>query len=529
VSSSDRSRTGFSLRSIGPVAALLSGAAVLGQVFGLGRELYIASRVGTSPELDALLVAAVLPTLLGSLLASATSTAIVPAYVALAHRDGDAAAQQLAGALITWISLAALIGMIVLVASAPQAVMLSGPGLAPDTSQTAASFVPLLAPIALFSALMGLLSAVCQIHDRFQPISAAWVSGPIFSFAATILLWDALGISAVAVGLTLAAAAPSSIVFAYALRAGILPPLTLRFDREPMTAFLRHASPLVASSVIGQFNVLIDRAVASILPVGAVSTLRYGEVIIRSPVQALVPAWTTVAYPALVRASTDESEGELSAGVNRSLRYIAVVFVPLTIAIIAFAPLVVEAMYERGAFDRADTVATALVVAAFAPVLLIMMVHSVFVGTLNAHRRGVVLLVNASVRIVLNAILNVAFGLAIGVAGIALSTSVTSTLLLIWLGWNVRRVEPNFLPGPFVALLSRAAFASAIPGIPIALWVWSGGPAGSTFAALGTLIVLTLIGAGGYIASGWLLRLEELRTIVRFAWARLAGLTMRGT
>ncbi len=517
----------FSLRALGPLAALLSSAAVVGQVFGLGRELYIANQVGASSRLDALLVAAVFPALLGGVLSSATSTAMVPAYVALTRAEGEDAARRLAGTLLGWIGLMSLVVTVLLILMAAPLVRLSGPGLSNEASALAAGFIPLLAPITVLSAMMGLLSAICQIHDRFRPISLAWLSGPLVSFVATVALWGSIGIHAVAVGMSLAAGLPAAIVLIYTLRARLLPPISLRVDRRLMGDFLRHAFPLSASAVIGQFNVLADRAVASVLPAGSVSTLRYGEVVIRSPSQAVVPAWTTVAFPALVRASHADDQDALGAAVNRSLRYIFAVFVPLTVATVALAPLVVELVYLRGAFDLEAARATALVVAAFAPVLVILMVHSVFVGTLNAHRKGVVLLANGSARLVLNAALNLALGALLGVAGIALSTSVTSLVLLMWLGWNVRRLEPTFAARPILGMGTRVLIASLIPGIPIALLAWSMAPVGSVLLALGLLVGFSAVGAIGYVVGAWVMGVVETGTILRAvrtkALSRLPG------
>ena len=50
-------RPAISLRSLGGPAVLLTVAGLLGQAFAVIRTLFIAARVGTSPELDALLVA----------------------------------------------------------------------------------------------------------------------------------------------------------------------------------------------------------------------------------------------------------------------------------------------------------------------------------------------------------------------------------------------------------------------------------------------------------------------------------------
>ena len=61
--------------------AVLSAAGLIGQVFTLIREVFVASQVGVSADLDALLVAQVAPLILASLLSSGTAAAIVPAYL----------------------------------------------------------------------------------------------------------------------------------------------------------------------------------------------------------------------------------------------------------------------------------------------------------------------------------------------------------------------------------------------------------------------------------------------------------------
>ncbi len=61
--------------------------------------------------------------------------------------------------------------------------------------------------------------------------------------------------------------------------------------------------PLTISASVLNFNLLTDRAVATLIAPGAVSALRYAEGVIRIPLAAIGPAWFAAIYPALVRAS----------------------------------------------------------------------------------------------------------------------------------------------------------------------------------------------------------------------------------
>ena len=55
------------------------------------------------------------------------------------------------------------------------------------------------------------------------------------------------------------------VLVAIALRLGIMPPITLRADRSESARFVRHAIPLTISASVLQFNLLTDRAVATLI------------------------------------------------------------------------------------------------------------------------------------------------------------------------------------------------------------------------------------------------------------------------
>ena len=121
-------------------------------------------------------------------------------------------------------------------------------------------------------------------------------------------------------------------------------------------------------------------------------------------------------------------------------------FIPTAVLIAALAPLAVAFAYGRGAFGVDDIALTSTVVAAFAPLIVVLMVSPVLAGAHNARRRGFVLLATGAMNVVLNFVLDVALGAWLGVAGIALSSSVTSVLLTLFLAWRLELVEPAFPP-----------------------------------------------------------------------------------
>lgn len=503
------------LRGAARAAVLLTAAGLVGQVFTLIRELFVANQVGVSRDLDALLVAAVAPVMLAGLIASGTAAAIVPGYVAASREAGRIAADRLLGATLTWTVLIAIILSILVTAAAGVAVAITGPGLDEEARSLAVGYLPILAPMLVFYAAGSLMAATFQIHDRMRAIALAWMAGPVASVIVTVALWDSLGLTALALAMTVQQAVIVVVLAGIARRFGILPPLTLRADWAASARFFRHAMPLTISASVLQFNLVTDRAVATLIAPGAVSALRYAEGVIRIPMNAIVPAWTAAIYPALVRASLLGESRSFGQAAASALRYITAIFVPLAMATAALAPLVVEVAYVRGAFDERASILTSAALAGFAPLLFLTMANSILTGAHNARERGVFLMAMGFLDAALNAVFNVGLGLAIGVAGIALSTSLTMGLIQVIKAWRLGTIEAAFPLGALIAVSARSLGASLVVAAPVALIAWNLPHGLGLPTALATLVGLASAGTVGYVGVARLIGLEEPWIVAR--------------
>jgi putative peptidoglycan lipid II flippase len=514
--------SGFSLRSIGRSAALVAVSSVVGQFFTLGRELFVASRVGTSQGLDALLVALVFPTILTGVLSSGIAVAVVPAYARLERLHDQRTARSFLATVLVCGLLAAGIGVLALLAVPGLAVLIAGPGLDQTAREMAIGFVPVLAPIVLFGFAASLLSATCQINQRFRAIALGVVAGPVVSLTVTVLLWDSLGITALALGWTINFLTTSIVLGTYVVAARLLAKPRLRQDPAEARRFGNHAAPLTASALINKSTLFTDRAVASLLPSGSISSLRYGEALIGMPTQAIAPAWTLVLYPVLVRAH--QAEGPtFGRSVYVAMRYVLAVFIPLAVATAALAPLLVDVVYVRGAFDAAAASTTAAAVAGMGPLLVLTMIQGALVPAHNARQSGVFLLQVGIVGAISNLVLDVVLGSVLGVGGIALSTSAALALSVAIMARRLAREEPDFRIRELADVSGRAIGASIVPAVPIALVAWGSGGFGSLWANLAALVVLTLAGLAVYVPLADRLRLVEPLAIIRLALGGIHG------
>jgi peptidoglycan biosynthesis protein MviN/MurJ (putative lipid II flippase) len=114
-----------------------------------------------------------------------------------------------------------------------------------------------------------------------------------------------------------------------------------------------------------------------------------------------------------------------------------------------------------------------------------------------------------------NLILNLAFYRVFGVAGIALSSSVTLGITQLLIAWRLARVEDDFEPREILRLAGRVLLASAVPALVVAVIAWSVvGDRLDTPANLVALVALTLVGAIGYLGMARLLGINEPTDVI---------------
>ena len=251
------------------------------------------------------------------------------------------------------------------------------------------------------------------------------------------------------------------------------------------------------------------------------AVLRYADSLIRSPIGAISPAWGGAVYPALVHAAQEDEGSQLGRATDRTVRYTIAAFTPISFLSAAVAPVAVSTVYSRGAFTSDDVQVVASVVAAFAPIVAILMTSSVVTNALNARRSSMVLLASSILNVVINLTLDVVLGFAFGVVGIALGSSVTLGTVLVFKASRLAKLEDGFTLWMMVRTAAMACIASLPASIPIAAVCWSGSLPDGFLVGMASLVVFSLTGLAAYLVVANLVGLREPRELVSFGW-RLA-------
>ncbi|WP_051969522.1 lipid II flippase MurJ [Kitasatospora azatica] len=388
----ERGRQSSFLAKAFGITAVLSAA---GSALGLLRDLLLARFFGADEGTDAFLVSWTVPeTAAPLLIEDAMAFLMVPAFsLALVLREerpeGPDPVRQLTAATLPWL-LAGLCGLSgATMLWAPQLVHTLAPGLADPA--LAVTCTRITAVTILPFGVAGYLGAALRAHHRFTAPAVIYVAYNLGILTILTVCHSLFGVRAAALGVAFGSLLMAGVLvgpFVRALRDGrrgrgraprggrglLLSPLALL--------------PVAAFTLTRQSQVFIERFLGSTLPAGTISHLNYAAKVSQLAMTTAILI-CTVTFPLVARAL---AAGDLTAArdrVEKDLGQAAAVVLAGTAFLIACAPAVVSLLFQRGAFSRADTAATAQVIQVYSFGLLAQALIGVMVRPFFSMRPAV--------------------------------------------------------------------------------------------------------------------------------------------
>jgi putative peptidoglycan lipid II flippase len=329
-------------------------------------------------------------------------------------------------------------------------------------------------------------------------MAAATIVAAGVSVAVTLVLWGPLDLTAYAVGNLIGPIAGLVLIVGRLARLSMLPTPRLMTQVAGLRAWFGHALPLTVSAAVLQLNPIVNTAIASLLSEGAVSSMRFANLLVAVPIGAISLAWGRAIYPQLVKTTLDGDGSRLGVVTDYGTRFVIAAFVPISILTMAVAPLAVSVAFGRGEFSPEDVGDTALALVGFAPTIVFGMLIPVLSGALNARRKGAVVLAGGILNVTLNLVLSALLGLTFGIFGVALATSITLAVIVLFFANRVHAIEPTFDSLTWIRVFVRAA-VMATPGALLAAWIaWTFWPDLGTLSGLVLLVAIGVVGLTVY-------------------------------
>jgi putative peptidoglycan lipid II flippase len=502
--------------------AFFSIATAASRVAGLAREVVAAGYYGISGPMSAFTIAFQVPNLIRALFADAAlQPAFVPVFTELIGKKAYKEAFRLASTLLLLVTmvLGAITALFVLLA--PVIMPVFAPGFEGEILDLTVSLSQVLFPILILLGISGIVVGILNSYDRF----GAFAISPLFWNLTIILVLVVLEplfhgrdrIYAYAIGI-LVGTLVQLLIPAWDLRHTPYR-FSWSFDwRHPgVRRVLLLMLPVTISLGLINFNLLINSFFGSLVSDEAPAAIDKAFRIYQLPQGIFSVAIATVLFPTLARFANAGEIDNLRATMANGMRQILFVLVPAAAAILALSDPMIRLVYQRGAFDPAETavVATALFWFAFSlPTNGLYLLQTRTFFSLQRPWQATAL---ATVDLVVSALAALALYAPFGVGGIVAGTGIGTTAAVVAQAVILRREFGGLELGRLLSTATRITVASAaLAGVGWVVWDLLDEALGR--GLVGQIVSLgTGLALGGlvYVAVARLLRVEELEQMTR--------------
>ncbi len=483
---------------------LVSGMTAISRILGFVRDMLVAQLFGATPAVDAFYVAFRIPNFMRGLFAEgAFAQAFVPVLSEYRQLRPPEEVQQfirrMQGSLAVVLLLVTLLAMLF----TPLLTTVFAPGWLshdPQRFELATHMLRITFPYLMLISLTAFCGAVLNSYGLFgvpaftpvilnvvMIVSAVWLA-PHFTQPVVALAW----------GVFIAGISQFLFQLPFMRLRGLLFWPSLVWRDEGVRRVIKLLIPALFGVSVAQISLLIDTLFASFLPVGSITWLYYSDRLTYFPLGIFGVALATVVLPHLSRKHADRSVEEFSMALDWALRCVLVIAIPASIGLYMLAGPLFTALFQYGRFHAHDVVMASWSLHMYAFGLPAFMLVKVLASGFYSQQDIKTPVRIAVTALIINMLLNFALIWHLKHAGLALATSLSSSVNAGLLWWYLgKRGVYRLQPGWIAYLLRLVASGVVMCGLlawfspPVAEWLsWSWQP---RVWHLGLLLLMAMV------------------------------------
>jgi putative peptidoglycan lipid II flippase len=411
---------------------------MLVKVVSMAKDLSVARAFGTTAQLDAHLVALIIPTFAINVLAGAFPPSLIPTYIEVREKEGLDAAHVLFSTVVARALLILSGCTLALTALGPLLLRVVASGFDEATRALCLSQFTILLLAVPINGLSVIWGAVLNTDGKFALAAVAPMAVPLAILAfllATTAHWGSYTLVAgLLSGFTVQAGLLAWSLrkrgFSLAPRWRNAPPAT----RQVMQQYL----PMVAGAAVMSSTELVDYMVATPLGAGSVSALHYGIKVTALILGTGSLALGTTILPYFSRMTAQQDWGALRHTLRTYSRLVLAGTLLVTAGVVLLSAPLVRLLFQHGAFTESDTRLVSQIQAFYVLQVPFYFLSTLKVRLISSLKANRLLLIGAVASFCMNVTFNYIFIQWLGGAGIALSTAVVYAVSYCFLAVMLR-------------------------------------------------------------------------------------------
>ncbi len=446
-------------------AVILVIVSAFSRLFGFAREVLMTKYFGSSSETDAFFFAVTISQFFSVYLVSAVSQTFIPV---LSEVDADESAdtQRFTNNIIHIILLISIALLLLATIFIRPLTGILAQGIArnsPEAFELTVKLSRITMISILFPGIVGVFSGYLRYNRRF--LTPAMIGIPLNAAYLFYLVFfsDRFGIF----GLTWA-----SVIAGLAQFLFLLPSISRsQFQYKPLLDFKdpyvirmgKLSIPVIFSSIVSEASTIVDKSLATWLPAGSVTYLTYGGLINTTILVIFISSILTIIFPIMSQAFAHKELDRAHRYLRQAYSAVLIVIIPLSIFLAVFSKEIVTILFQRGRFDRVDTLNTAKIVSYYSLSLPAFSFMRITTNAYHANKDTRTPALFSILLLIFNVLFTLLFIKHMGAPGIALASGISSTIVTTSLIVLLKKKQGyNFANKDFLITLGKVVLASSV-------------------------------------------------------------------
>lgn len=482
---------------------------IISKLLAFFRELSLAYFFGASSLTDAYLVAISIPTTIFGIIGSGILNGYIPMYNHIRETSNTYNAKRFTNNFINIMLLFSSIIFLLGFSFSRILVKLFSFGFDKPTLELA-SFYTKISIFSIFPIiLVSIFSGFLQLNNKFLIVAFISIPTNFIYIMGNYIAYKTNIFTILVLFTCLAMFFQFIFLYPFVLKNKFRFSFKVNLHDKNLHRLLMLGIPIIIGTSLEQINALIDRTVASGLGSGSITILNYATKLNGAMLSLSVIAILSILYPKFSRLISENNIKELKEQIKYIINMIFIFSIPTMFGIISLNKEISIFVFGRGNLDKDSVLATAKCLSAYSLCFVALCIRDLTTKIFYSFKDSKTPVINSSIGIGLNIILNIILSKYFGITGIAVATSISTIFISILLFYNLRRYD-IYLEKSNLIILLKVLIASAFMILVIYL-------SKNYLSSFGNLsIFIYMINAGiSYILAVLLLGVNEVKDLFK--------------
>lgn len=433
------------IETITGAAVILAGASFASKLLGLIRNRVLAGSFGAGDTLDAYYAAFRIPdAIFQFVVLGALSAGFIPVFIELMEKRRAHSSQidhwRVASSVLNGLLMILIVFSVVFIIFAPQIQHWVAPGFTGEKLAMTVSLARIMALGPIFLGISAVFSGILQSYRRFLIYALAPLLYNIGIIVGAVWLVSLFGVIGLAIGVVLGTIGHMLVQIPTARAVGFKWRLVCDLKNPAVRKIAILSIPRVLGLAVVQINFFVITILASKLASGSLTVFNLANDIQSVPIGLFGISLATAAFPAFSAFAAQSNRNAFQQSFSSTTRLILFLTVPFAVLLLLLRAQIVRVLLGWGAFDWADTIATADTLAFFSLSLFAQALLPLLARALYAMKDTLSPLIAGTIGVVVNLVLALSFQKSYGVAGLALAFSCAAivNVVVLWVMLRIR-------------------------------------------------------------------------------------------